>query len=117
MAISEQLFIDGFELWDKLYTYRVRFSAQSPGGQEGEAYTVLNLNTAPEGGNCTISPSVGYVLQDTWHVDCAGWFDKDGISQYLTYGKAPPTFQLKEIAPCLDLYFTSGFVCRMYNPV
>ncbi|ELU06540.1 hypothetical protein CAPTEDRAFT_185815 [Capitella teleta] len=83
-SISSDLFAAGFALWEDLLEYRVRFTAQEPGGLSGMAYTVLKLNTAPTVGNCSISPQTGYINTE-WNISCSGFQDEDGIQHYTFY--------------------------------
>jgi len=56
-------------------------------GEEGISFLDFELNTAPTGGNCTVSPLTGVSTQTMFKVSCSGWNDDDGVLTYQFYSK------------------------------
>lgn len=51
-----------------------------------ETTVLLEMNTVPSGGSCTINPSVGYALKTFFLINCINWRDPDGIKTYEFFG-------------------------------
>ena len=56
-------------------------------GEYGLSFVELELNTAPAGGSCAVSPLTGVSMQTVFTVTCTGWTDVDGILSYQFFSK------------------------------
>ena len=56
-------------------------------GEQGMSFLDLELNTAPKGGSCSISPLTGVSTQTLFTVSCADWNDVDGVLTYQFFSK------------------------------
>eukprot|EP00058_Branchiostoma_floridae_P020618 XP_002606108.1 hypothetical protein BRAFLDRAFT_88018 [Branchiostoma floridae] len=52
---------------------------------KGQSTMFFQINTPPTPGTCEVSPVVGMTLQDTFTLNCTGWYDEDGIDRYQIY--------------------------------
>ncbi|XP_023932388.1 uncharacterized protein LOC106168381 [Lingula anatina] len=51
--------------------------------QSGSAQLILLVNDPPDGGNCSVSPTVAEVsTAKNWRIECQGWTDEDFIESY-----------------------------------
>ncbi|XP_035695813.1 polycystic kidney disease protein 1-like 2 [Branchiostoma floridae] len=58
---------------------------------KGQSTMFFQINTPPTPGTCEVSPLVGMTLQDTFTLNCTGWYDEDGIDRYQIYGESIPS--------------------------
>jgi len=87
IAISERLFRDGFVLYKELTEYRVGVVVTTVSGEKGMSFLDFELNTAPTGGSCSVSPVSGFSTQTPFTVSCTDWNDADGILTYQFFSK------------------------------
>jgi len=87
IAVSEQLFQDGFVLFKGLTQYRAGVVVTKSSGEQGMSFLDLELNTAPTGGSCTVSPLSGVSTKTLFTVSCTGWNDVNGILTYQFFSK------------------------------
>jgi hypothetical protein len=74
-----------FKRYPDVTKYQVSVTATTSSGVTGTAYTTFIINVPPSGGTCSITPNIGTVLQTTFDINCSGWSDSDGITEYQTY--------------------------------
>ena len=70
-----------------LTQYRAGVVVTTPTGEEGTSFLDFELNTAPTGGSCTVSPLTGVSTVTLFTVSCTGWNDVDGILTYQFFSK------------------------------
>lgn len=56
-------------------------------GANGVSFLDFELNTAPEGGSCTVSPLTGVSMQTLFTISCTDWNDVDGVLTYQFFSK------------------------------
>ena len=65
-------------------TYRIRCSAWRSGFQNaGYVEYLINVNSPPTNGQCSVTPDEGFALETLFNVFCSGWWDKDLPLSYL----------------------------------
>ena len=65
-------------------TYRVRCRAWRLGSANaGYVDYLLNVNSPPKNGHCSVKPEQGFALETLFNVFCSGWWDKDKPLSYL----------------------------------
>ena len=74
-------------MFKELTEYRVGVTVTTPSGDQGTSYLDFELNTAPTGGTCSISPLSGVSAQTLFTISCSDWFDVDGILTYQFFSK------------------------------
>jgi len=87
IAVSERLFQDGFVLFKGLTQYRAGVVVTTASGEEGMSFMDFELNTAPTGGSCAVSPLSGVSTQTLFTLSCTGWNDVDGVLTYQFFSK------------------------------
>jgi len=87
IAVSERLFQDGFILYKGLTEYRAGVVVTTASGAYGVSFLDFELNTAPAGGSCTVSPLSGVSMQTLFTVSCTDWNDVDGVLAYQFFSK------------------------------
>ncbi|XP_074649181.1 polycystin-1-like [Tubulanus polymorphus] len=93
VTIQKRLFVD----YDRFRRMRAEFSVEHPGYTKGFAFMVFDLNRAPQGGKCSLTPMTGYVYKQQFVVNCTDWYDEDGIEFYHVYGKWKDDFVERQI--------------------
>ena len=65
-------------------TYKVRCNARMSGiYHSGFVEYLLKVNSPPSGGECTVTPKEGFVLETKFNIRCVGWYDEDRPLTYL----------------------------------
>jgi len=91
IAVSERLFQDGFVLFKGLTKYRAGVVVTTVSGEQGVSFLDFEVNTAPTGGSCAITPGTGVSVQSFFIVTCTDWTDSDGILKYQFFSKSTLT--------------------------
>ncbi|CAI9719574.1 polycystic kidney disease 1-like 2 [Octopus vulgaris] len=82
LAMKEGVLLGG-------HTYRLEFEVQVYGYATSVSGYQFRTNLPPHGGNCTISPTSGYVLTTKFEISCFGWKnsneDDEGNDESLWY--------------------------------
>ena len=89
IAISTDLFAQGFAISPNLVNYKFQCILSQPdGSSSGIAELELKMNLPPTGGTCTFSPKKNSVMFNDWQLTCTDWYDPDGdgVSAYQLYG-------------------------------
>jgi len=74
-------------MFKELTEYRAGVTVTTASGEQGMSFLDFELNTAPKGGSCTISPQSGVSTQTLFTVSCADWSDVDGVLAYQFFSK------------------------------
>jgi len=74
-------------MFKELTHYRAGMTVTTASGEQGTSFLDFELNTAPTGGTCSISPLSGVSTQTLFTVSCADCRDVDGILTYQFFSK------------------------------
>ena len=97
MTIDPSLWVEGFDLYNDLISYKVEVSAiGSLSSGVGHSATTITLNRRPTEGTCSLNSqgSNDYLLQ------CTGFEDPDGIATYKFYGEKTLKSDLEDSIYC-----------------
>jgi len=74
-------------MYKGLTNYRAGVVVTTASGEQGKSFLEFELNTAPTGGSCTVSPLTGVSAQTLFTVTCTDWHDVDGVLSYQFFSK------------------------------
>ena len=70
---------------DESCTLRLTVTTQA--SQPGSADFDFTTSSSPQGGTCSVTPTLGYALNTTFTVTCSNWTDESGpVDYYFYYG-------------------------------
>ena len=72
----------------------------------GVAYTIVEVNTPPRGGGCSVTPATGTPFDTTFTFSCANWTDDRIIEEVQFFGEQLET-EMSERAVQLTHTLTS----------
>lgn len=75
-----------------MFFWKIEFTltsiTPSNGIATGLSSMIILINQLPYGGNCTVTPSIGFTFNTTFSFKCSNWADHDGnIQSYSFFGK------------------------------